>query len=218
MAAAVSRSVLQMSTPRANLNSTNPSSSVHQRNFSGGYYMSDKYALGHSSNELRRLATQASLIDPVTSRFFQAAGLVTGMRVLEIGSGAGDVAMLVSRIIGKDGEVVGTDKSETAIAVARSRVKKSGIRNVSFIEGDPADMKFEQPFDAVVGRYILQFLPDPASSLTKISRHLRPEGILVFHELDWDGARSSPRCQAITYAARGVLKRSDVLEQKQEWA
>lgn len=154
--------------------------------------MSGKYALGHSPNELRRLATQARLINPITSQFFHEAGLATGMRVLDIGSGAGDVAMLVARIIGKDGEVVGTDKSETAIAVARSRVKESGIRNVSFIEGDPADMKFEQPFDAVVGRYILQFLPDPASSLAKISRHLRPEGILVFHELDWDGARSSP--------------------------
>lgn len=154
--------------------------------------MSDKYALGHSSGELRRLATQARLIDPITNRFFREAGLTTGMRVLDVGSGAGDVAMLVARIIGDDGEVVGTDKADAAIAVAKSRVVESGIRNVSFIEGDPADMKFEQLFDAVVGRYVLQFLPDPASSLAKLSRHLRPGGIMAFHELDWAGARSSP--------------------------
>ena len=43
-----------------------------------------------------------------------------------------------------------------------------------------------------MGRYVLQFMPDPAGALRRIVRHLRPGGIVVFHELDWDGARSSP--------------------------
>lgn len=154
--------------------------------------MPDRYALGHSSSELRRLATQARLINPITSRFFREAGMTTSMRVLDVGSGAGDVAILVAQIVGDDGEVVGTDNAEAAVAVAKSRVVESGISNVSFIEGDPSDMKFEQPFDAVVGRYFLQFLTDPVSSLAKLSRHLRPGGVIVFHELDWTGARSSP--------------------------
>ncbi len=154
--------------------------------------MPDSYALGHTSGELRRLATQARLIDPITDRFFREAGLAARMRVLDVGSGAGDVAMLAARIVGDDGEVVGTDKAEAAIAVAKSRVYENGFHNLSFIEGDPAEMKFEQPFDAVVGRYVLQFLPDPAASLAKLARLLRPGGVMVFHELDWQGARSSP--------------------------
>lgn len=35
-------------------------------------------------------------------------------------------------------------------------------------------------------------MPDPARSLRRIVRNLRPGGVVVFHELDWDGARSSP--------------------------
>jgi ubiquinone/menaquinone biosynthesis C-methylase UbiE len=50
------------------------------------------YVLGHSSREIERLKAQAQLIDPITTRFFREAGIVPGMRVLDVGSGAGDVA------------------------------------------------------------------------------------------------------------------------------
>ena len=42
--------------------------------------------------ELERLRLQAKLVDPITRQFLTEAGIVTGMRVLDIGSGAGDVA------------------------------------------------------------------------------------------------------------------------------
>ena len=47
------------------------------------------YALGYAEAELRRLTTQASLIDPITRRFLEAAGVGKGMRVLDIGSEIG---------------------------------------------------------------------------------------------------------------------------------
>jgi hypothetical protein len=53
-------------------------------------------------------------------------------------------------------------------------------------------MVFEQPFDAVVGRYVLQFQADPAAMLAKLVDHVRPGGLVFFHELDWGGARSFP--------------------------
>jgi hypothetical protein len=52
-------------------------------------------------------------------------------------------------------------------------------------------MVFDKPFDAVVGRYVLQFIPDPSAAITRLSSNLRPGGVMFFHELDWDGARSS---------------------------
>ena len=53
---------------------------------------SSPYALGHSERELTRLGVQARLVDPITRRFFLEAGIEPGMRVLDVGSGAGDVA------------------------------------------------------------------------------------------------------------------------------
>ena len=53
------------------------------------------YPLGHTDAELKRLATQARLIDPITRRYLVSAGITEGMRVLDVGSGAGDVAILL---------------------------------------------------------------------------------------------------------------------------
>ena len=69
------------------------------------------YALGHSDQELDRLAVQARLIDPITRRFFRDAGIVSGMRVLDVGSGSGDTAFLAANLVGDTGQVVGRPRS-----------------------------------------------------------------------------------------------------------
>ena len=61
------------------------------------------YALGYAEAELRRLTTQARLVDPITRRFLEAAGTGNGMRVLDIGSGARDVALLCGELVGPTG-------------------------------------------------------------------------------------------------------------------
>jgi len=150
------------------------------------------YVLGHSERELERLQTQARLIDPITRRFFGEAGIVTGMRVLDVGSGAGDVAFLAADMVGAVGEVVGVDRVAGALDVARARASDRGHRHVHFFDGDPGEMQFERMFDAVIGRYVLQFQRDPALMLRRLARHVRPGGLIVFHEIDWAGVGSHP--------------------------
>lgn len=161
-----------------------------------------EYVLGHSVAELRRLATQARLIDPISRRFFTSAGIVEGMRVLDVGSGAGDVAILLADLVGPKGSVVGTDTALSAVSTAEYRVHAEGLSNVSFRHGDPAEMSFEEPFDAVVGRYVLQFMQQPSAALAKLAKRVRPGGVVAFHELDWDGARSAPSVPTYDLACR----------------
>ena len=151
-----------------------------------------QYVLGHSDHEVARLKAQANLINPITERFFRSAGLAPGMRVLDVGSGAGDVAFLASDIVGAGGSVVGADRVAAAVQVARTRAATRPLHNVSFVEGDPAELTFDPPFDAVVGRYVLQFQKEPAAMLRRLATHLRPGGVIVFHEIDWSGLASFP--------------------------
>ena len=164
----------------------------------------ERYVLGHSDRELKRLAVQARLADPITRGFLCAAGIASGMRVLDVGSGAGDVALLTAALVGEAGEVIGVDRSAAALAIAKERA--SSFHNVSFREGDPANMSFEKRFDVVVGRYVLMFQRDPAAMLRRVSAHLRPGGLVVFHEPDWDSARSFPPVPTYDRCCRWIVE------------
>jgi ubiquinone/menaquinone biosynthesis C-methylase UbiE len=61
------------------------------------------YILGQSEYEYERLTFQAKIVRPFTDKFFRFAGVSQGMRVLEIGSGMGDVAFLAGEIVGRVG-------------------------------------------------------------------------------------------------------------------
>ena len=151
------------------------------------------YALGHSDQELDRLSLQARLFDPFTRRVLEEAGIREGMRVLDVGSGSGDVAFLAARMVGPGGRVIGTDRAVEAVTRASGRAKAVGLENVEFLQGDPTEMTFDQPFDAVIGRLVLMYYPDPASALRKLSVNLREGGLLVFQEFDITHCRSIPR-------------------------
>ena len=150
------------------------------------------YALGHSELELERLAQQAQLFVPFTRQLFEQAGIVPGMRILDVGCGAGDVAFLAAELVGPNGEVVGADRSAAAVEWAVARAQKQGISNVKFLEGDPAILEFEQQFDAVVGRLVLMYYPDPVDAIRKLVRHVRRGGLIIFQEFDIENARSFP--------------------------
>jgi ubiquinone/menaquinone biosynthesis C-methylase UbiE len=154
-----------------------------------------EYELGHSDRELKRLRLQARLVDPITRQFFRDAGLSRGMRVLDIGSGGGDTALLAAELVGDSGEVLGVDRSPVAIAAAQERMNALGKRNISFHQNDPDAVEFGGKFDAVVGRYVLMFNQAPAGMLRSLAKLLRPGGVIVFHETDWYGVRSSPVAQ-----------------------
>lgn len=167
------------------------------------------YVMGHSEEELERLGRQALLIDPMTRRFLEQAGIRPGMRVLDVGSGAGHVALLAADLVGPTGQVVGTDRSAVALKTARAETEKRGLRHVSYVEGDPASMTFDAPFDAAIGRYILMFQPDPAAMLAAVVKHLKPHGIVVFHEPDWAGVRTFPPVPLYEDACRWIFEAAE---------
>src|SRR3954453_12686006 len=90
------------------------------------------YALGHSADEIARLEKQAQLRDPSTRWLLAEAGIGTGMKVLDVGSGAGDVAFLAADLVGPSGTVVGVDANPAVLERARERVRATERANIAF--------------------------------------------------------------------------------------
>ena len=143
------------------------------------------YVLGETEAEYERLIRQSGIFNPFTERLFRDAGIGPGQRVLDVGSGVGDVAMLAARLVDHAGEVVGVERDANTLAKARTRIAEARLPNVSFMQSDVADVESSRPFDAVVGRLILQFLPDAGAVVRSLSCLVRPGGIIVFQECYW---------------------------------
>ena len=165
-----------------------------------------QYAPGHSERELKRLTRQAQAFEPFTRHLLHLAGIDSGMRVLDVGCGSGDVAFLVADLVGLKGEVIGIDRAASAVEWASARARLQGISNVTFLEGDPAEIQFDQAFDAIVGRLVLMYCPDPVSTLRKLTRHLRVGGVVVFQEFDSENCRSVPPAPTYDRAVSWIKK------------
>ena len=144
-----------------------------------------EYVLGYTSEEHERLIRQAALIAPITERFFRQAGIGPGQRVLDLGSGVGDVSMAAARVVGPTGEVVGIERDSASIALAEARVKAAGFHNVRFKCADLNELRMDKPFDAAVGRFILMFLRDPGSVLRSVVSLVREGGVIALQEVSW---------------------------------
>jgi SAM-dependent methyltransferase len=143
---------------------------------------SNAYILSRSEAELRRLVLQDQLLGGITRSFFERAGLREGMHVLDIGSGAGGVAILAASMVGTSGSVVGVEIDADSVGAATKRASEAGVTNVTFETGDVATATWSGPFDAAIGRLVLMHLPDPTAILARLRAVLRPDGVIAFLE------------------------------------
>ena len=146
---------------------------------------SPQYVLGRSEVESQRLIKQATFLRPSTERVFRKAGIGEGMRVLDLGCGAGDVSFLAAELVGPTGSVVGIDVDPDVLAVARARANERGLTWVKFEERAVDTFTTTELFDAVVGRFVLIYQADPVATLRHVSRLVRSGGLVVMQEPDF---------------------------------
>src|SRR5215470_4563365 len=142
------------------------------------------YFLGHSDAEVERLALQNEFYRDTTEIVLRRAGLVPGMRVLDIGCGGGDVSLLAADLVGPSGFVLGIDRSTEAVTAARRRVDARGIRHVQSAVSALEAFSTDVPFAALIGRLVLRYLSDPAATLRALIRNLHSGGIVAFQEME----------------------------------
>jgi cyclopropane fatty-acyl-phospholipid synthase-like methyltransferase len=107
------------------------------------------------------------------------------MSVLDIGCAGGELSLLVARLVGDAGRVVGIDRDANMVDIARTRAGKESIANVSFLQRDLSESLQDLPaFDAIVGRRVLMYVANPISILTNLASVLKSGGRMVLQESD----------------------------------
>jgi SAM-dependent methyltransferase len=149
------------------------------------------YPFADRAAEDERLVAQAALFDPLTRRVLREAGLAPGMRVLDLGSGSGNVTRLAAEVVGPDGQVVGIERDPEAVKLAQLRTDAG---NVEFRIGDVQSLDgVEDGFDAVIGRLVIMYAPDPVAAIRQAAARVRPGGLLCLHEADLGYLWASPQ-------------------------
>jgi ubiquinone/menaquinone biosynthesis C-methylase UbiE len=116
---------------------------------------------------------------PVGKNLVDAAGVRTGMHVLDLGCGAGAATRPAALAAGPGGRVVGIDTARAMLR--RARKATVDLSNVTFLHGDAAAPQFPPAsFDAIIASLVVYLLRDPAAAAARWHGLLRPGGVLGF--------------------------------------
>src|ERR687893_635479 len=126
----------------------------------GSPSQSEDYVLrsGRAGAERLRLLNRVKW--PTTEPLLKAAGLRAGMSCLDMGCGGGDVTLKMAALVGAEGHVVGVDRDQSILQLARQEADKQGLP-VSFRRLEAENFAEESAYDLVFARYLLSHLPRP---------------------------------------------------------
>ena len=145
-----------------------------------------RYLLGHSKPEQRRLRRQAEELRQESNSLFGRIGLRSGGRAIDIGCGPQGVLDLLSERVGSTGLVVGIERDDKSVAAARQFAAGRALKNVKVLQGDAAAVGLPGDiFDLVHARLVLVNIPNAEAVVGEMVRLARPGGMVASHEADY---------------------------------
>jgi ubiquinone/menaquinone biosynthesis C-methylase UbiE len=146
----------------------------------------DEYLLGHNANEEERLKRQPQELAPDSRRLLDQLDIRPGDRAIDMGCGPQGILDLLSERVGTNGKVVGLERSESTVQLARQFITKHNLRNVEVLHGDAKVTGLPRAsFDLVHARLVLVNVPEPQRVVEEMIALARPGGVVASHEADW---------------------------------
>jgi SAM-dependent methyltransferase len=151
------------------------------------------YVLGRDDEETSRLNAQNELWSPITNGFLDRLDIPVGARIAELGCGPGLMLSSLRERAGDGGSVEAYDASADWLEHIDARSAELGWENVSTGAADLRDIELEEgAYDLLFSRWVFSFLPDPEVIIGRLSRALKPGGILAIEDYNHHGVSSYP--------------------------
>lgn len=121
--------------------------------------------------------------NPTTQAFTLAAGLKPGMKVLDVGCGAGVMTSWLAKQVGPSGSVTAIDNSEAQLNFARANFEKANLKNIKAVVLSVYDIaQLKEQFDFIYCRFVLHHVHQPRKAIKLFYENLKPQGIYVGEE------------------------------------
>ena len=140
-------------------------------------------------------AIASELPDEIVTRYYGCGSpipdQIEGCTVLDLGCGTGRDVYVISKLVGKNGRVIGIDMNDDQLAIAEKykteMSQKWGYSNVEFRKGYIEDLKSagieDKTIDIVISNCVINLSPDKHSVFSEIWRVLKDNGVLYFSDI-----------------------------------
>jgi SAM-dependent methyltransferase len=118
-----------------------------------------------------------------------ASILGPGMSVLDIGCGAGAITADIAHVVGPNGYVVGLDRDESLLLLAR---QNHALPNLRFVHGDILNFPLDRTFDIVTAARVLQWISSPDLAISRMMQAARQGGKIVVLDYNHDNNAWDP--------------------------
>ena len=146
-----------------------------------------------SVGDYDRLASYGSA--PEAAHLVRFAGVRTGDRVLDVGTGSGLVAIVAAQ---QGARAVGADPTPELLAKAKENAALAGHPDIEWQEGTAEALPFrDATFDVVLSQYAHMFSPQPEAAAREMLRVLKPAGRIAFAAWRPDGL--APRLMGLAF-------------------
>ncbi len=123
-----------------------------------------------------RYETTAEELSPVAAAVVERAAISSGDRVVDVGCGTGNAALLAAQ---RGAQTTGVDPAARLLEVARSRAAESGV-TATFVQGDAASIPVATAgADVVLSIFAVIFAPDPGAAAAEMARVTAPGGRIL---------------------------------------
>jgi SAM-dependent methyltransferase len=140
-----------------------------------------KYVHGYTERESERLADQAQTL---TGLLHDDTRYPEGSKVLEAGCGIGAQTVILAKN-SPGAHITSIDISADSLQRAEHTVRKEGIRNVTFLQGDIFHLPYEEEiFDHIFICFVLEHLTEPQRALEQLRPLLKEGGTITVIEGD----------------------------------